>query len=122
MPAGAQRVLLCRYYRYRRLEGTRLITRPATIRMLTQEFNALRTMPSLVYHCPADFGVYVSARFSYRQGRPDYVLVDETGCETVTNGQLHRWAAYPPGARLLRQLLTYTGCSGGRREPVGACS
>ncbi len=109
VPKGASRVLLCRY-RFTSLKGHGLITQASEVRTLTQEFDALRAMPNGTYSCPADFGVDVSALFKYRGAAADQVVADEGGCTIVWNGQLKRWAYYPPGPKLLRQLLTDSGC------------
>ena len=118
VPSGALRVLLCRYH-FSSLRGHGLIVREATIARLIRGFNEPRPMPAGTYSCPADFGVLVTARFVYTGARPDTVQVDESGCTVLTNGRVHRWAAYPPGPRLLRRLLSLTGCEAARR--ASAC-
>ncbi len=112
-------MLLCRYH-FDALKGHGVITHASTIRKLTREFDALRAVPSGTYSCPADFGVLVSARFTYRRDGADYVLADESGCTIVSNGRVKRWATHPPGPELLRRLLRDTGCRG--REPGSACA
>lgn len=109
VPSGATQLLLCRYH-FSRLQGRGLTVRRSRIARLTREFNDLRPMPAGTYSCPADFGVLVTARFVYPGAAPETLQVDATGCTAVTNGRIHRWAFYPPGPRLLDQLLSATGC------------
>lgn len=102
------------------LRGHALIVGRPRIARLAREFDELRPMPAGTYFCPADFGVLVTAQFVYTGAPRDTVQVDETGCTPVTNGRQHRWAPYPPGPTLMRQLLRYTGCPAGR--PSSACA
>jgi hypothetical protein len=54
----------------------------------------------------------IVALLAYPDGHTDTILVDASGCTTVTNGNLIRTISVPPplfGPKLLTELLHLTG-------------
>lgn len=103
VPPGAVSVLLCHYSGLTEpaplsipapeftLWAHRLITTPATAAALAAALDAIRpTPPGVAISCPADFEQYVVAYFGYANGPPDPVTIGVNGCDTVTNGLIHR--------------------------------
>jgi len=115
VPPGARTVLVCRYSGLGapgaafRLAGHDLVSDEATVGRLSRELDAL-TPTTGVYHCPADSGADVVARFVYPTGPQDPVTVDLTGCNGVTNGHVRREAGTSVAGRsLVGALVRLTG-------------
>jgi hypothetical protein len=112
-PDDPTAILLCRYSgldAQSRLTLTRSVTvhSASTIRELVAELDRL---PQLVgpVACPFDDGSQIVAHLSYRDGRAVTIGIDLTGCNLVTNGDLHRAAFDSVGIQLLKQLDKLTG-------------
>lgn len=58
---------------------------------------ALPAMPDNGLHCPADWGVTYRLTFSVQSVMFPRVVVDATGCESVTGLLRTRWVARTPG-------------------------
>lgn len=106
VPAGARRVLLCRYKgfgaypkpvgpRSFRLIAHRLVTTPATVESLASELNALKASHGS-QACPNDTGAAIVAFFRYDSAAKadDPVTIHLGGCLIVTNGRLNREAPF----------------------------
>lgn len=112
-PHGANAIRLCRYrggnaHPPGSLIGARVVTSRATIRELTDELDSLKQLPDGV-HCPNDDGSKIIAVLSYPTHHQLTIAVGLSGCELVTNGDLHRTAANiagqnPQGPKLIAQL------------------
>ena len=117
VPPGPREVLLCRYSGLDpsprsagRLVAQRLIGDRQTVARLTRELGALKSFPSGVFACPADFGVKIIAIFRYlpTPRSDDPVTLDPSGCAGVTNGRLTRTAMFAPGRALIGALEALT--------------
>jgi hypothetical protein len=107
VPPGADAVLLCGYAglnppaKAGRLTGSRLVTAPAEVKLLTRELDAIApTPPGVVFSCPMDDGSEILAVFAYPSGAADPVTVSVNGCTTATNGHVTRMA----GAAIVGRL------------------
>lgn len=117
-PSGAGAIRLCRYsglnaHPRLTLVGSHLLTRPRLVGQLVSEFDQLPSLHGAVA-CPADDGSQILARLAYPGGRDVMISVGLAGCETVTNGSVHRTAAgmgSPPafGPQLVTQLERLAG-------------
>ena len=114
VPPGARGVLLCRYSGLNTPSGDFRLTLSArvhdsaTVARLARELDALAPTTG-VYHCPADSGADIVARFTYAAGPPNPVTIDLTGCNPVTNGHLQRDAGVTAaGRRLVGALARMT--------------
>lgn len=118
-PAGARKIVLCRYARApsRRgitLVGSDLVVKRGAVAELTHEFDELKRFPTgVVLHCPPNDGSEVLVTLRYRSGREVTIRVLVRGCNGVTNGNLVRTSANingqnPAGPRLLTQLKRLT--------------
>lgn len=107
VPAGAHRVLLCRYSGLPRgrLLAHRVVTSRSTTRGLARAFDALKPATG-VRSCPADDGQAVVAfvRYGTTGKSDDPVQLNLSGCRIATNGHLHSDATTDAGARLVRRL------------------
>lgn len=130
VPAGARRVLLCRYSglagfpqpvgsaRFR-LIAHHIVTTPATVRSLATDLNALK--PAIgARACPSDNGTAIVAFFRYGSApkADDPVTIDLSSCSSVTNGLLQRTAGTVSGLRLVRQLKLLTPFASSSRTGV----
>lgn len=96
-PRGVGAIRLCRYsglnaHPRLTLVGSALLTRPGLVGQLVSEFDRLPSLHGAVA-CPADDGSQILARLAYPGDRDLLISVGLTGCETVTNGSVHRTAA-----------------------------
>lgn len=119
-PAGAAAIRLCRYsglndHPASALIRQRLVGGGRAVRGLVRQFDALRPFPPGVYAvaCPADDGSQILAFLAYPSGHRVTISVGLTGCNLVTNGDVHRTAANfayqnPAGPKLLAALERLT--------------
>ncbi len=105
--------MLCRYsglndHPPSSLTAIRALRGRGRVRKLVARFDALRPLTGTA-HCPADDGSQILAVLFYGGGHRVTISVGLTGCNLVTNGDLHRIAANiggqnPAGPRLLAEL------------------
>jgi hypothetical protein len=97
IPGGVQTLTMCWYapglpapgaleHQLLVLPGSTLTKLVDGIRSLPQTAPGSQTGPPT--NCPADFGVNVALLATYRQHAPVELLLDKTGCPSVTNGYL----------------------------------
>jgi hypothetical protein len=116
VPAGASRVLVCRYGGLNagranaRLVGMNTVSARAEVDQVANQLDALQSFRSGGYACPADFGVKIIAIFRYpvASKSDDPVTVDPNGCSPVSNGHLVRTAMFAPGPSLINRLEALT--------------
>ena len=109
VPGTPCAIVLSRYRGLPARPGTQLVARVRVRRAsllveLASEFDALRPMPPGSYACPEDNGSEIEATLKYPRQQALEVAIALSGCRTVARGQVHRWAAQPPGGKLLAQL------------------
>jgi hypothetical protein len=119
-PRGAQVINLCRYRvdRYGNpgsLAGNDMVATQPTKRQLISKFDALKQLRGVrsPLRCPREDGKEILANLYYRKHRRVQILVALTGCQPVTNGNVHRLAVNvdgknPAGPRLITQLKRLT--------------
>jgi hypothetical protein len=100
VPGTPTTLLLCRYEGLPepgvRIAGFGLVAAAAVSAQSTVATfaSALNRIPPTgaheVFSCPMDEGAGVTAWFRYASGPPDPVDIGLQGCETISNGQLHR--------------------------------
>jgi hypothetical protein len=118
VPAGATSLLLCRYNGLPNPPPLNVPGKPAfglvssarvgdaaRVARLASELDALPAGGDYAIACPADFGDDVVAYFGYPAGAEDPVTVDLSGCNTVTNGSLHRLGLDAPVVARLASLV-----------------
>jgi hypothetical protein len=114
-PPGAGAIRLCRYTplsAHQKIARATLLRRQVWVAKLIREFNVLSPPPSGTVACPADLGLMIVALLAYPDGHTVTILMDASGCTTVTNGNLIRTIAVPPplfGPKLLTELEHLTG-------------
>jgi len=116
-PHGALTIRLCRYSGFnahppQSLVRSRLITSSKLVGMLVRDYDRLPSDHGAVA-CPNEDGSQIDALVSYPAGRLVMVQLQLTGCNEVTNGDLHRIAAgigYPRayGPQLVHELKRLT--------------
>lgn len=100
VPAGAIALTICSYrglsYPSSKsgtlLRSRRIGSRKAIARLARK----LDRLPPDPVHCISVDGPTLWLLFAYRHRPVDRVLVDLAGCQTLTNGQLIRWAGLHP--------------------------
>jgi hypothetical protein len=117
-PPGASAIRLCRYNALgmrplRGLARSALVTNTRTVAVIVDELDALPAFPSRPISCPADDGAEIEALLAYAGGEGVVVQIDLTGCATVSNGSVVRWAgSTDAGRELLAQTERLTGYEG----------
>lgn len=114
-PATPTALRLCRYSglnanQPRRLIASVLVDSRSTLRSLTHRFDQLASAQG-TFGCPLDDGSEIVARLAYPGPHQVTISVGLRGCNSVTNGDLHRTAAGAagrPGPKLLAQLERLT--------------
>lgn len=111
VPAGAKRLLLCRYwgmnYRKRslRLAESRLVIDSAAVRRIAKGLNELPPFPSGEFACAFDEGARSYAFFAYPDDISIVVELNFEGCPTATNGRAQVAWLGNPVARQLKHLV-----------------
>jgi hypothetical protein len=111
-PTGAGAIRLCRYGLDRKIVRGTLLTRQVWVGKLVREFDVLQPPPSGTVACPVFLEPLIVALLAYPDGHTVTISVDESGCGSVTNGNLIRTASVAPplfGPKLLRELEHLTG-------------
>jgi hypothetical protein len=114
-PPGAKAIRLCRYNALgtrplRGLARSALLTSARTVQAIVSELEALPAFPRRPLSCPADDGAQIDALLAYAGGNGVLVQIDLTGCTTVSNGSVVRWAgSTDAGRNLLAQTERLTG-------------
>jgi hypothetical protein len=117
-PPGATAIRLCRYNALgtrplRGLARSALVTSARTVQAIVSELDQLPPLPRGVFSCPADDGAEIEALLAYAGGNGVVVQIDLTGCGTVSNGSVVRWAgSTKAGRELLAQTERLTGYRG----------
>ncbi|PZS14132.1 MAG: hypothetical protein DLM64_02150 [Solirubrobacterales bacterium] len=105
VPVGAIALTVCSYRglnpspkRIGTLLHTRRVASAKRNAGIARELDALPPFPSGEHAlaCPNDDGSTMVLLFGYRHQSVDPVLVELTGCQTVTNGPVVRWAIPDP--------------------------
>ncbi len=125
VPRGAVSLTVCRYnglagdprsvhgVAARKLVAAGTTGNSSMIAKVTTELDAIRpTRPGVSYGCPADFGTKLMAFFAYPSRRGDVVTVDLSGCNTITNGHVHRLGRNAPVIGQLTGLAARLAPSG----------
>lgn len=73
-----------------------IVSKVALVRAVARALCAVPTMPSGVFHCPADFGITYHLTFAASNQTFPTVSVDATGCEKVRGLGHVRWVAKSP--------------------------
>jgi hypothetical protein len=116
-PAGASAIRYCRYNSLNtkpalHLAASALVTSPRTVKAMVAEFDALPVMPRGVF-CPLDDGAEIDALLAYSGGHSVTVRIELTGCATVGNGSVTRWAGNSTAGHdllsVIEQLTDYKG-------------
>jgi hypothetical protein len=114
-PPGAKAIRLCRYNALGRLPlrglaRSALVTSARTVKSIVSELDALPALPRRPLSCPADDGAEIDALLAYPDGNGVFVQIDLTGCATVSNGSVVRWAgSTAAGRNLLAETEQLTG-------------
>jgi len=117
-PPGAKAIRLCRYNALgtlpvRGLARSALVTSARTVKAIVSELDALPAPPRRPLSCPADDGAEIDALLAYPGGNGVFVQIDLTGCATVSNGSVVRWAgSTAAGRNLLAETEQLTGYKG----------
>jgi hypothetical protein len=111
-PPGAVALRLCRYsgvnaHPRRQLVRTADVRRRARVARLVGLLDRLPDMPSPV-SCPNDDASRIVALVTYPRRRVLTLDIELSGCQTVSNGRVHKTAARPPGPALLATLKRLT--------------
>jgi hypothetical protein len=111
-PPGAVALRLCRYsglndHPRLSLVRTADVRRRARVARLVGLLDRLPDMTSPV-SCPNDDGSRIVALVSYPRRRVLPLDVALRGCQTVSNGRVHRTAARPPGPAVIAALKRLT--------------
>jgi hypothetical protein len=122
VPAGARRLLLCRYSGLWTGSGPRRpafallahaqLSARAQVTRFSKELDALKR-PSGLYSCPAATGEAIVLYFGYDGGPDDVVTVQTDGCWNATNGRITGSATTTAGLALVRSLEALTPPPGG---------
>jgi|SRR5881394_622047 len=113
VPGQPERLLLCRYWglnhesRPLRLAKRKLITDPATVRLIADGLDGLPPFPNGEFSCPADEGARTYALFAYLDDPPDVVELNFEGCATATNGQAEVVLFRDPVAHQVMNLVPF---------------
>ncbi len=111
VPGEPERLLLCRYWgmnhenRSFRLAKRKLITDPATVRLIADGLNDLPPFPDGEFTCPSDEGARTYALFAYPDDPPVVVELRSEGCLAATNGQAGIARFGDPIARQVMNLV-----------------
>lgn len=113
-PPGASAVRLCRYNALNTkpplaLAGSALVTSAKSVKAIVAELDALRPLPRGIF-CPLDDGAAINALLAYSGGHAVLVRFELTGCGTVSNGNVTRWAGNSTaGSDLVALIERLTG-------------
>jgi hypothetical protein len=111
VPAGAKRLLLCRYWgmnhgkRSLRLAKSRLVDDPPTARRIADGLNELSPFPDGTFACPFDEGARTYALFEYSDASAVVVELSFEGCPAATNGRADVAWLGDPVARQVKNLV-----------------
>ncbi len=111
VPGEPERLLLCRYWgmndegRSLRLAKRKLVTDPATVRLIADGLNDLPPFPDGEFACPSDEGARTYALFAYPDDLPVVVELRSEGCPAATNGRAGVTLFGDPVARQVRNLV-----------------
>lgn len=111
VPGEPERLLLCRYWgmnyenRSLRLAKRKLITDPATVRVIADGLNELPSFPDGEFACPSDEGARTYALFAYPDDPTVVVELRSEGCPTATNGRAAIALFGDPTARQVMDLV-----------------
>jgi hypothetical protein len=130
VPAGADRLTICRYNGMNALggvpqwglRGTGLTVDAKTVTALARALDALKpTPPNTVTSCPMDDDSYLLAFFGYPSGVGDPVSIDTGGCATVTNGHLNRMWGGSVAEHMLRMVKSVKLGSATLQGTISGC-
>jgi hypothetical protein len=111
VPGEPERLLLCRYWgmnyedRSSRLAKRKLITDPATVRLIADGLNELPPFPDGEFTCPSDEGARTYAFFAYPADPPVVAELRFEGCPAATNGRAGVALLGDPVARQVMNLV-----------------
>jgi hypothetical protein len=116
-PPGAAAIRYCRYNSLNtkqalHLAASALVTNAKTVKTMVAEFEALPPMPRGIM-CPMDDGSEIDAQLAYSGGHNVTIRIELTGCATVGNGSVTRWAGNSKAGHdllaTIEQLTDYKG-------------